>query len=470
MMKSISLTYILVLTLFSSELLADNTITNSTSVMDSAIVSTIHNSNSNQFTDLSANNFTSLFTKKTPVTTAMAGGGDDEPSDDILGPASEDIFARLKTNFTLSQHTTDLLGDNIDLNNGNVKFNQTDLIVPGNGIGLDIVISRTLRGSDYSFSKQANLGDWTLDIPAIQTTLLRSRTRYSGSWGIGKECSGDIEPGGIYNWGSTYEQYEFWNGDHLQLPNGKNEKLLQNFNGLLTNTNYKRVTKSNWRFSCFNRADGNGEGFIGYAPNGLKYTFDKYRLIASKPLFKDSKPTPRFNAFMMVSKIEDRFGNYIKYNYSGNKLSSITSNDGRSVIFTYGTGSQANFIKTLSYNEKKWTYNYSLHGSSYTLTQVVRPDSKSWTYDMAKYAHTSSPSLEPRLCAFVGNYTYREIVGTITHPDGVTGTFTYAPQIHGRSNVTKRPRGVSPSAGYIQHKCYSNYALKTKVLDGPSLP
>ncbi|MEP1446274.1 MAG: hypothetical protein ABJK37_09220 [Paraglaciecola sp.] len=84
---------------------------------------------------------------------APGGGGGDPGGPGLLGPSSEDIFARLNTDFTVSPHTTDLLGDSVDVNNGNVMFRNTDIVIPGNGLGLDIVISRTMKGSANSFSQ-----------------------------------------------------------------------------------------------------------------------------------------------------------------------------------------------------------------------------------------------------------------------------------------------------------------------------
>jgi hypothetical protein len=114
---------------------------------------------------------------------ALPGGGGeggDHGEKSGLGPASEDIFARLNTDFTVSPHTTDLLGDSVDINNGNVSFSHTDLLTTGNGP--DIIISRKLQGAAYSPFRQADFGDWSLDVPAIQTTLFKSTSRYSGAW------------------------------------------------------------------------------------------------------------------------------------------------------------------------------------------------------------------------------------------------------------------------------------------------
>lgn len=393
----------------------------------------------------------------TPMALPGGGGGDPGPGDDNeLGPISEFTFDRLKVNFTTNPHTTDLLGDSIDLNNGNVSFNHTDLIASGNGP--DIIISRKFQGHSFSAFRQSFLGNWSLDIPAIQTTLLRSTSRYSGAWGLGKACSGEIAPGPIYNLGRSFSEHEYWNGDSLVLPGGGTSPILENTTGRLANkTTYSRVSKSNWKFSCIN-VSGVGEGFKGYSPDGLVYTFSKYRLVQGE-LMGDSA-TQRFHAFMLVTKIEDRFGNYINYNYSGNQLTSITANDGRTVSFTYGSGSSENLIKTITYNDRVWEYIYS--GSE--LVQVIRPDGKSWEYDITEVKMNVWDGSECSLKEpFHSNFTH-----IVKHPDGAIGTFEFSGQMHGRSNVIKTK--LKPNIDeYVICRDYVNYALVSKTLSGAGL-
>ena len=424
-----------------------------TAALDESIVPTDGANNASDDL-LSVNQSSSLISA---LALAPPDDGGTEP-DSGSGPSNEFIFSRIPVDFALESSTTQLLGDNIDLNNGNVSFNNTDLIAKGNGP--TIVVSRKLQGSAFSPFKQANFGDWSLDIPSIQTTLLRSTTRYSGSWGLGKACSGSIAPGPIYNRGVDYGEHEYWNGDKLVLPGGQVENLLENSNSyLVSNSDFKRVTKSNWKFSCIS-VSGVGEGFKGYSPDGFIYTFSKYRLIPGDLVGN----TQRFNAFMLVTKIEDRFGNYVNYNYEGNNLNSITGSDGRTVTFTYGTSDEANFIKSMSYNGRVWSYTYS----SASLTKVTRPDGKSWRYNIANYVNTKMLAWNGANCT-MSNPFVADFSGTITHPDGVTGTFVFSGQLHGRSNVTKTRIQVNRDEYFTCHE-YVNYALKSKRLSGPGLP
>tara|TARA_Y100000310_G_scaffold55280_1_gene50697 strand:+ start:794 stop:2431 length:1638 start_codon:yes stop_codon:yes gene_type:complete len=397
---------------------------------------------------------------KEPNVSTMAlpppgGGGGDTPNEG--GPSNEFIFNRIPTKFSIDASTTELLGERIDFNNGNVSFNHTDVVAAGNGP--TITVSRTLRGYAFSPHRQAFFGDWSLDIPAIHTTLVRSSTRYSGAWGLGRACSGPIAPGPIYNRGISYYEHEYWNGDKLVLPGGNSEELLENTRGYLVDDNtYTRVTKSNWKFSCIDVA-GVGEGFKGVSPKGITYTFSKYRLIPGRLLGN----IRRYNAFMLVTKIEDRFGNYVNYNYTEDKLSSISASDGRRVSFTYGNGDEAGFVKSVSYNNRTWSYSYS----GLSLKKVTQPDGKSWKYDIANYVNKVMRSWDNKKCNWAQSFD-PDFLGTITHPNGVTGTFTFSGQLHGRSNV-KMMKIRENETDYFTCHDYLNYALKSKTLSGPGI-
>lgn len=57
---------------------------------------------------------------------------------------------------------------------------------------------------------------------------------------------------------------------------------------------------------------------------------------------------------MYVTRVQDRFGNSLTYNYSGGLLTSIHGSDGRHVAITRGTG--------------------------VTITVGTAPDTRTWTY------------------------------------------------------------------------------------------
>ncbi|MEC7644234.1 MAG: hypothetical protein VX870_12130, partial [Pseudomonadota bacterium] len=278
------------------------------------------------------------------VTTSAANVDSSSGTNSNLEPyQAKSIIPKLKVNESVTPDTTDLLGEKVDLNTGSISFHQTDIRLPGNS-ALEVAIRRVYRGNYWQFQNSAEFGDWKLNIPNISTTLMTKPGYISGAWGQGQECSGSLNPGAFYAGGEQLESYQYWNGDSLNVPGQTNEKLLVPSSHLLTNSelgSYQRVTKSNWRISCFDRYDENnvvvGEGFKAEAPNGDIYTFNQLRLVEAKPSGnKTWGGVVKYNAFMLVSKVVDRFGNWVRYHYSDvGYLTRITANDGRTITLEY---------------------------------------------------------------------------------------------------------------------------------------
>ncbi|WP_299005951.1 hypothetical protein [uncultured Shewanella sp.] len=364
---------------------------------------------------------------------------EDESNDD-------DLMSRIpKASDAFKQLDTGLFGELIDLNTGTVTFNQTDFVAKGNGP--DIKISRTL--SDQSNpNMNGNLGDWILDIPRIKTTLYLNEYKgksvptyvghYKGAWAIGKACSGEIAPG-KYNKNSRYKKGKkditaLYLGDTLELAGNESSLLLQT-----SSDSFPRVTQSNWRFSCTNIINNTGlkntsEGFVGHAPDGTKYTFNQLK--TARPNLPQSRLT--LNAYLYVTKIEDRFGNTISYHYNkDNQLTKITASDKREITFSYHNNS--NDIKTISYDHKKWSYAYSDYskkhkGKGYAkfrrLKKVTRPDNKAWEYQFndSAYLHPLGVSRKKKK----QNDT---LVLNVSHPDGAKGEFNFKKHNMTRTNV-----------------------------------
>jgi hypothetical protein len=162
---------------------------------------------------------------------------------------------------------------------------------------------------------------------------------------------------------------------------------------------------------------------------------------------------------MLVTKVEDRFGNYVNYNYSGTKLTSIAANDGRTITLQYGNSAKPNRITSVTANGRVWSYGYS--GDN--LYTVTRPDGKSWTYGINYMSYTSLPQTD-RFCNVFGG-----TVATISvqHPNGAKGTFTMTPTRHGRTNVPER---IYLQLGErLNAKCFWTFAVTKKKLEGPGL-
>jgi hypothetical protein len=407
-----------------------------------------------------------------------APGGDDEPggggggggggtggSGNSGSLAYQEVLAKLDVQMGVTPETSDLLGEQIDLNTGSVSFRHTDISIPGNN-NLEVAIHRVFKGANYAHSSTLEMADWMLDIPYIHTTLLKGSTRYSGDWGQGRECSGNLNPGSITNSGFIFNSFEYWNGDTLNVPGRVNEKLLRNSGGI-TSSAHPKVTKSNWRISCADNASSFGEKFIAQAPNGDTYTFSELRLVGTKPIVKNYKGVSRYHAFMMVSQIKDTHGNTVNYQYSNGQLTKISSldssglSDGRVITINYSN----NRVSSITSGNRIWSYAYS--GNS--LVSVTRPDNLFWQYSLDSLGTVQAGSTSDsnsEICSYPSNVSSYSS-GTIKHPNGTLGTFKLQAKRFGRSRVTRR-FNAAEQTDYTM-RCFGVMSLVKKTLTGEEL-
>jgi len=398
------------------------------------------------------------------------GSGSEEPGDSLL--VNKEVLARIKVDESITPETTELLGEKIGLAVGSVSFSNTDVSIPGNN-GLEVTVRRTFKGGNFAFGNRLDLANWSFDIPYIHTTLLSSYNKttreiyYSGDWGNGRECSGSLFSDDF----AGYQAYEYWNGDSINIPGAINEKLLFNSTGNLAERGtYPRVTQSNYKVSCAARDDGLGEKFIVHAPNGNKYTFDQLRLVMTSPLSKrKGQYNNRYQAFMLVSKVEDKFGNYVNYLYNDNgQLKSIDSNDNRSIELIYDDNDDF-FVDRVVANGKTWQYNYETYnGHEKTLSEVIRPDGSKWQYDLGEFGfyspkQTNYDQNQYDNCSSIDSNTTK--VGTITHPNGAKGEFHIKGRVFGRSNVPRVVNHITQKD--FARRCFTAASITKKKLTIP---
>lgn len=284
-----------------------------------------------------------------------------------------------------------------------------------------------------------------------------------------------------------WDPEDWWRGYHLIMPGEGGQDILANLDSASKAT-YPAVTKQHWRFSCLSAtANGQpGEGFLGHAPDGTLYWFDflVYRgaesmsrqlLDGTAGIRRPSRIEQLANAsieglisllsgsskahaalmsdgiyrslgVLLVTKVQDRFGNTLNYSYdAAGYLTGITASDGRALSITYVSGTsriQSVTLQPASGTPRTWTYTYSSDG--YSLADVALPDNSHWHYDIAMLQSTilrngaGFGSCEnPLVPSNLGPLT-----GTITHPSGLVGRFTVQGMRHGRSYVPKACRGM----------------------------
>jgi RHS repeat-associated protein len=391
---------------------------------------------------------------------AFPGGGD-EGGGDHTPSANEGIKVGLHSQDSITPETTQLLGEQIDLNGGSLSFAQTDISLPGNN-NLPVSIGRSYRDLQFR-ANRTDFADWSLDIPYIRTTILAD-SGISHPWSMGKECSREPEIGHVLSHGARVQSSEYYNGETINVPGYISEKLL--WKG---NASYPKVTKSNWRIRCAPNATNTGEILIAESPSGVTYTFSEKVRRNSGVVSNNTGRIAKYDIYMYVSEVKDRFGNSVTYHYESlggvNKIKSlvkISSNDGREITINRNLAAPNYWLITsVVANGRTWLYNYNSSGYK-SLTSITRPDNKKWHFDLAGLL--SSKTLRNE-CIIPSR---QSTVVNMTHPNGVKGTFTLEATMHGQSNVEK----VYNSYKQIHYtkKCTHSMSLVNKSLTGPGLP
>ncbi len=369
-------------------------------------------------------------------------------------------------------------GESINLYDGAISFSQADVEVPGIGPTIRLVRSLRVREAGKTYE---NIGmgfyDWNLEIPRVKTI---TAVHYGGypnephDWYLGAvagyaRCSQFGPPptlSYVNDPSASWEPDEWWDGYYLVGGDGDSQLLLsQNYGAA-----YPLGTKSNWRVGCLSStANGQpGEAFLGVAPDGTRYWFNHLVYTYAEPLIKDPRQLDRRYAAMLVTRIEDRFGNWLVYNYSGDKLTSISASDGRHVTIayadTYSIGSIT--VDTVDTPSRTWTY----QGANWVLNAVINPDASRWNFSLATLSHAPEISLSSSDCHSDPVAGLSTISGSITTPSGLTGTFSLEGRKHGRSYTYKQCWGNDEFNTYAWFpKLWYSYTLTSRVLTGPGL-
>jgi RHS repeat-associated protein len=403
-------------------------------------------------------------------------------------------------------------GENVDLYTGALSFGITDISVPG--IGPTITVGRTLKAAEdsadatdavYGGGNWRPFGEWDLDIPRIETNAAYApnlngwQTDNNTVPTASNRCTVFRAPPPAVSTSppdGPWDPVRWWYGYHLVVAGYGDQLLLSR---TVSNTHaptsgsYPIVTKQDWMIGCGITASDGGEGFLALSPEGTQYTFAHlvYRpmpaltrpngstgqLVGPQPESNDVDFIARDSAAMYVTKIQDRFGNTLTYNWSGNNLTSIVASDGRQVNFTYVSGKQ--WIQTITQQAadtpvRTWTYSYNGNPSFPSLTRVQLPDGSAWSYQMGTLESTSI-STTGGSCV---NNTLPILnsvatTGSMTSPTGLSATFTITPTLRGRSYVPKScwsPYSGSTTTYATVPNSYYQFAITSAVYSGPGLP
>ncbi len=406
-----------------------------------------------------------------------------------------DHLTRQGVDERLQSDGADLLGDQIDLNTGSVVFSHTDVSIPGN-FDLEVAIRRT-RSLGERYVNDHDFADWELLVPRITTIV--AQPRFSGNlepadWKTNNDrCNSVNVLGPVTISEDPYwvpnifdpredtpdmyivEDYEYSNGVLLEIPGQGSRQILdigpQNQWPDDPGNPTTKVTTDNWYFTCIDETDpeaptAGGEGFVGTAPNGDKFTFNKLIYRTTPKMNVANTYLERSTAIMLATKVVDVDGNEVTYSYLANgSLDSIASSDGRTIDVEYTNGLISKVIANQgSPDEREWDYAYNSGPSiATTLQTVTLPDSRQWTFDL----NQMDVMADPKYDCTKAPYTV-----SLTHPNGATGSFTFSETRHLKGNTNgKDATSLSCLGGpKIEQPYFDAMSLTQKTLSGTNYP
>lgn len=346
-----------------------------------------------------------------------------------------------------------IMGDSIDINTGVLNLHHTDVSIPGN-FDLPVKISRHIPTNSAPL---VSFKHWALDVPYISGRL-------GVNWHHNKCSSMLPEESGV-----NVPAIKFFAGLTLNDGNGYNSLILEpdeNTIPFSLPNGYTRVTKENWLIKCIDLGNGE-EGFEALSPDGIKYTFDVFVSREFGPVHGENGYIRRTRMHgAMASKVEDRFGNYVIYNYSvrdissmdlyrTGRLESITSSDGRTITVNYDT-LEDHDISSIDVNGRVWNYQYtedSEHGFFY-LDKVVRPDTKFWQFTGVEHISIRTP--RPGLAKQIFSVS-------VKHPEGAIATYDLEDVIRFKPGMNVE---ISAQGSPVLSQLVEYLGVKRKVVSG----
>ena len=363
----------------------------------------------------------------------------------------------------------DLFGDKVNLYNGALTFEQTDLDLPGNS-NLPVRLGRQHVASRHEII-QGQFGDWDLQVPSVSGMFLNQGWVAADASQL--RCSRmSIPPPGPPRNGQSSNLY--WQGNYLNVPGAGSQEILfraSNYTAAPNNdpSTYRLVTQGNWAIGCLPSAQNfQGEGFIAISPSGVRYRFD---WMASR-IASSASVDAVIEHFLYATEVADRYGNWVRYTYDAASpmlLTSISSSDGRVITLSHSNG------RITSATDGTRLVSYSYSGPNQDLTRVTQADGSAWVFDLAPMR---TPNLsvqgESANCQQPGLYDTDPGTGTITHPSGAVGQFTNQFRGHGKTWVDRYCRyyygTTGNTTGAVFPKITMSRSITAKTISGPGMP
>ncbi len=412
-------------------------------------------------------------------------GGPSSGSSVGIAPYQE-YRKRIESAQNLAPLEEGLFGDSVNLNNGSTAFTVADIVVPGNN-ELPVQLSRRLsielqpQGNfDYN-SLLGGLGNWDVDVPFMAATYPQT-----SGWSDQRCSAGSVPPLVVGEW----HRLEYWQGIAVHIPATRDTSVLGMDSQVprpSDGSSYRWTTAQRDMFDCIPMGSGlSGEGFRMTTTSGVRYYFDVATVRTAATLERmvsNGSGLPpirrllyRDRIYLLASKVEDRFGNTVQYQYNGDGHPvRIWSSDGREIVLTYGANGE---LATASSHGQTWQYQYSQIGSRAMLATVILPDGSRWHYSGGDglFPYTGEPGL-PALPHCQSNPLMLDVAVTLTatHPSGAVGTFNFTNRRHYRSGVHATEcmaEGVDPltqTFTLLVPHYFDVMSLTNKTITGPGL-
>lgn len=419
-------------------------------------------------------------------------------------PAENEFDRRIQHVSFVDSIQSEFVGERVSLSNGSLEIVQTDIDLPSSS-GIPVRIGRRFAPGNFLLTNFFE--GWDLDIPHIHgyfpsvTTLAGWTVSGSGDDKF-KRCSLFGPPPVVTYQSGTWDPNEYWNGSFFYRPGRGDEELLKARAGTAHVPNdgqtYPIVTLAGSAVRCVSLAStsvlgSQGEAFEVVTSDGMIYTMNH---MVTRPIAALSKSnaapelrlanqaggqtnglvTPmvaknfvlgRNEVIIYPSRVRDRFGNYVDYEWSTVnpwQLLSVSSNDGRRLTISYPDAS-SKFVSTISDGSRVWSYRSSDGKSG---QPVTFPDG---SRSSASFVDLQRARPDPtRVSCDEIDFSPSNYVGTFTGRSGVVVELTLRDALFGRSWVERECLMSGGSESIREPFVFLSAALVKKKVSGPGLP
>ncbi|HEY0179657.1 MAG TPA: hypothetical protein VGC30_08495, partial [Dokdonella sp.] len=270
-------------------------------------------------------------------------GGSDIPSDpgvSLVGPgtSAQDVpiyveyDKKVRASEQVTPLTSDFFGEQVAMYSGQTEFGAVDVDIPGNSalpvqLRRRLVVSAVVGGQLHDKygglgNALGGAGDWDVDVPYISGVFdLQFKWDIPGDGSSNSpvpRCSVGI---GYPRVTAGFSVHDVWSGASVHVPGQGDKEILQldarfppqHFRA--DRQVHKWTTSDFDSFTCTQTRNGHGEGFVMTTPQGVTYTFDTYVERAYPAVTINGHPDYRVQIFLLASRVTDRYGNYVTYEF-----------------------------------------------------------------------------------------------------------------------------------------------------------